>query len=94
MNNLTKEEKEILESFEKGEWRSKGNINQRKKLLQEYARNTLKKDKRVNIKISENDLEAIKMIALEEGIPYQTLIVSILHKYVSGKLIEESRDKL
>ena len=91
MNNLTEEEKDILKSFEKGEWHSKGNIEKRKKELQEYAQNTLKKNKRINIKISENDLEAIKIMALEEGIPYQILIASILHKYISGKLTEGSR---
>lgn len=91
MNNLTEEEKDIVESFEKGEWHSKGNIEQRKKELQEYAQHTLKKSKRVNIKISENDLEAIKIMALEEGIPYQILIASILHKYLSGKLTEGNR---
>ena len=48
MNHLTKEEKDILESFEKGEWRSKGNLEERKKQLQQYARNTLKKSKRTN----------------------------------------------
>jgi predicted DNA binding CopG/RHH family protein len=91
MNNLTEEEKDILESFEKGEWHSKGNIEQRKKELQEYAQNTLKKGKRINIKISENDLEAIKIMALDEGIPFKILIASIVHKYVSGKLIEGSK---
>ncbi len=65
MNNLSEEEKEMLESFEKGEWHSRGNLDGRKKQLQEYARNTCKKDKSITIKISENDLEAIKTIALE-----------------------------
>jgi predicted DNA binding CopG/RHH family protein len=57
---------------------------------QEYARATFKKDRRVNIRISSKDLEGIQTRALEEGIPYQTLIASVLHKYVSGRLVERS----
>ena len=53
---LTKEEKEILDSFEKGEWVPVANLSKRKKELAEYARNTLRKDKRLNIRISERDL--------------------------------------
>ncbi len=85
MDNLSQEESEILESFEKGEWHSKGNLGERKKELQEYARNTFKK-KRIDIVISEKDLEIIHTMALEEGIPYQILISNVLHKYVSGRL--------
>jgi predicted DNA binding CopG/RHH family protein len=83
---LNKEEKEILESFEKGEWvESKISSKERKK-LQEYARATLRKDKRVNIRISERDLTELQKKAIEEGLPYQTFISSILHKYVNGRL--------
>ena len=53
-----------------------------------YAEATFKKDRRINIRISQKDLDAIQMRALEEGIPYQTLIASVLHKYLSGRLIE------
>jgi predicted DNA binding CopG/RHH family protein len=55
---------------------------------QEYARNTLKRDKRVNIRISSRDLEAIQTRAVEDGIPYQTLMASVLHRFVAGRLKE------
>lgn len=83
-DNLTKEEKEILKSFEKGEWTSVAKPEKRKSQLKEYAKNTIRKDKRVNIRISERDLSELKRIALREGLPYQTLISSILHKFVNG----------
>ena len=57
----------------------------------EYARATFKKDMRVNIRISKKDLVALQSRALEEGIPYQTLIGSILHKYADGRLVERGR---
>ncbi len=84
MNNLDKDEKELLDSFEKDEWQSVPNISKRKAELKEYARATIRKDKRVNIRISERDLKELQRIALREGLPYQTLISSILHKYVNG----------
>ena len=83
---LSKEEKEILESFEKGEWTPVENLSERKKALAEYARNTLKKDKRLNIRISERDLIELQRKAVEEGLPYQTYVSSIIHKFVSGNM--------
>lgn len=82
---LTKEEKEILKDFEAGEFKSVL-TPKRKKYLQAIAEETFKKDKRINIRISSRDLESLQRRALEEGIPYQTLVSSILHKYVSGGL--------
>ena len=58
---------------------------------QEYARKTLKKDKRVNIRISSKDLDEIQALAIERGIPYQTLMTSILHRYVHGSLIDKQK---
>ena len=84
MNNLDKYEKEILNSFEKNEWKSVPNLSKRKSELQESARATIRKNKRVNIRISERDLKELQRIAFREGLPYQTLISSILHKYVNG----------
>ncbi len=84
MNNLDKDEKELLDSFEKDEWQSVPNISKRKAELKEYARATIRKDRRVNIRISERDLKELQRMALREGLPYQTLISSILHKYVNG----------
>ncbi len=83
--NLSKEEKEILKDFEAGEFKSVL-TPKRKKMLQAIAEETFKKDKRINIRISSRDLELLQRRALEEGIPYQTLVSSVLHKYVSGGL--------
>ncbi|OQX95029.1 antitoxin [candidate division KSB1 bacterium 4572_119] len=90
MNNLTNEERDILESFERGEWKSVPNIEKRKEDLKQYSRATLRKDKRVNIRISERDLKELQRKAVHEGLPYQTFISSILHKFVNGNLLEHS----
>ena len=86
---LTKQEKEILASFEKGELVPVADLSRRKKDLMRYARNTLKKDKRLNIRISERDLLELQRQAIREGLPYQTFVSSILHKYVNGRLVEK-----
>lgn len=85
---LDEEEKEILESYERGEWIPVKNLKEEIKKHQEYARNTLKKDKRVNIRISAKVLEDIQTKAVEDGIPYQTLMSSVLHKFATGRLME------
>jgi predicted DNA binding CopG/RHH family protein len=88
---LDNEEKNILGSYELGEWKSVMNQKKEIKKLSEYARNTIKKDKRINIRMSSKDLDQVQVIAAQEGVPYQTFISSILHKYVSGYLIEKKR---
>jgi predicted DNA binding CopG/RHH family protein len=88
MKNLDSEEKELLESYDRDEWQSVSDIKTESDRYRRYASATYKKDKRVNIRMSEKDLVAIQKKALEEGIPYQTLISSILHKYISGRLTE------
>ncbi|MDP2800057.1 MAG: antitoxin [Deltaproteobacteria bacterium] len=88
---LDAEEKDILESYEREEWRTVKNQKQEIIKLREYAKNTLKKDKRINIRMSSKDLDQVQVIAAQEGIPYQTLISSIIHKYVSGYLTEKKR---
>jgi len=90
MAKLDKYETEIESSFEKGEWKSVKNLSGEKKKYQQMAKLTLKKDKRINIRISEKDLEDIQRKAVVEGLPYQTLISSIIHKYNNG-LLRESR---
>jgi len=85
---LTEEEKQLLESFEKGEWVPVKNLSKRKKELTLYARNTLRKDKRLNIRISERDLNELQRKAVVGGLPYQTYVSSIIHKFVNGKLID------
>ena len=89
---LDKEEKKLLKAYEAGEFKSVL-TPARKKQIQEAASSTFKKDKRINIRISSRDLEAIQKRALVEGIPYQTLVSSILHKYVSGSLRDVTSNK-
>ena len=81
---LDKNEKELLTSFERGEWKSVKDLSNAKKHYQEVARETLRKDKRMNIRLSQKDLEGIQAKAAREGMPYQTLISSIIHKFVVG----------
>ena len=83
------EEQEILQSLERDEWRPVGNQEAERERYRGYARETFKKDARVNIRISRKDLESIQKKALEEGIPYQTLMASVLHKYLNGRLVEK-----
>ena len=90
MANLDQEERELLGSFERDEWRSVAEREAELQRYREYARDPFKKDKRVNIRISTRDLEALQKRAREEGIPYQTLMASVLHKYVDGRLVEKS----
>ena len=89
--NLNKEEKDILDSFERGEWKSVPNVKAEIEKHRKYARKTLKKDKRVNIRIPSKVLEELQAIAIEDGIPYQTLMSSILHRYVTGRLVDRTR---
>ena len=88
MTELDKEERDMLESFERDEWVPVADRQGENERFRGYAEATFKKDRRINIRISQKDLDAIQMRALEEGIPYQTLIASVLHKYLSGRLIE------
>ncbi len=74
-----------------GEWVPVKSKKQEIKKLQQYARNTLAKDKRINIRMSSKDLDQVQIIAAQEGIPYQTLVSSIIHRYVSGYLVEKKR---
>jgi predicted DNA binding CopG/RHH family protein len=88
MSELKKDEKELLESVEAGEWRSVPDREAEVTRYREYAATTFKKDRRINIRISSKDLNALQKRALREGIPYQTLVASVLHKYVSGQFRE------
>ena len=85
-----KYEEDILASFERGEWNSVSNLKDEIARYAASAAATLTKDKRINIRLSSRDLEDVQTRAAEEGMPYQTLIASVLHKYVSGRLIETS----
>lgn len=83
------EDKEILEAYERGTFKSIPNIKKEIARYREYAKSTLRKNKRINIRISEIDIVHIQRKAVENGLPYQTLISSVLHKYADGNLIEK-----
>ena len=85
---LEPEEQQILQDFERGEFKRVSNFPKEMEELEEAARRTFLKDKRINIRISSRDLEQIQKRAAREGIPYQTFISSSLHKLVSGRLKE------
>jgi len=87
---IDQEEKDLMESIEREEWQPVKNINQDKKKAMAAARNTLKKDKRINLRLTQKDYHQIQIKAIEEGIPYQTLISSIIHKYLNGSLAPRS----
>ena len=84
--DLDAEEQTLSDSFNQGEWKSVGNLKEEKSKARLAAANYLRKSARINIRISEIDLEHIKKLAAFEGLPYQTLIASILHKYAAGHL--------
>ena len=83
-------ETEILRAFEEGKLKSVATKAELER-LKAAARATAIKDRRVNIRLSSIDLSDIQAKALEEGVPYQTLIASVLHKYVTGRLAEQER---
>ncbi|NQU66240.1 MAG: antitoxin [SAR324 cluster bacterium] len=87
-NKLDTEEQEILDAFEHGKLKSIPNSQTEIKLAQQAARNTFNKNKRVNLRLTERDFELAHVKALKEGLPYQTLLASIIHKYLTGQLIE------
>lgn len=91
MNDERQLEQEILASFERGEWKPVRNQKREIARLRASAEATLLKNRRVNIRISARDLEGLQARAAEEGVPYQTLMSSVLHKFVSGRLVEPQR---
>ncbi len=88
MAKLKKDEKGIARSYERGEWKSVGNRKAETRRYQSYAREALQKSKRVNIRLSPQDLEGLQQRAIEEGLPYQTLMASVIHKFVTGRLVD------
>lgn len=77
---LDKEEQEILDSVERGEWKPVKNLAAEKRRLRQIARNTLNKTRNINLRLSERDLQKLKAKAIKEGLPYQTLASSVLHR--------------
>ena len=87
---IDKDEREILDSVERDEWKTIPEVEKETKRYQKYARAAFRKDKRINIRISEKDLIRLQRRAVKEGLPYQTFISSILHKFISGQFMEKS----
>jgi len=98
-NDLLKEtrgntkEKEILEAFEKGTLKQSENVVRDIRQHKAVAEATFKKDARINIRLSSRDLRSLQTRALREGMPYQTLVSSVLHKFVDGQLVDKAANK-
>lgn len=88
MSKLTAEEQEILEASDAGKLKRVKKAAKEIERHRSYAEATFKKDARIDIRLSSRDLRALQTRALQEGIPYQTLVASVLHKYVDGQLVE------
>ena len=88
-DRLNSEERDIVEKFERGELRSARGAEREMKTALQAARNTFHKTRRVNLRVTERDFNLAHARAREEGIPYQTLLSSVIHKYLSGRLVEK-----
>ena len=84
MIDLDEYETDILQSVEHGEWKSRGNIDERMKELQSYVKN--QKKKAISIRVGENDIYELKKKALESGVPYQNIIQMLIHQFASNKI--------
>lgn len=83
-------EKEIFDAFEQGTLNSVADLKNEMADAREAAKNTFNKNKRVNLRMTEQDFDLAHIRALEDGIPYQTLLSSIIHKYLTGRLVEKA----
>ena len=88
-DKLSAEERDILDRFERGDLRSAAGLEREAEVARQAARNTFNKTKRVNLRVTERDFSLAHARAREEGIPYQTLLSSVIHKYLSGRLTEK-----
>ena len=88
-NELVSEERDILERFERDEIRPAPDAEREIDLARQAARNTFNKTRRVNLRMTERDFNLAHSRAREEGLPYQTLLSSVIHKYLSGRLTEK-----
>ncbi len=86
---LTKYEKDVLKAVDSGQLKSIPHLRSRIKILQKHAREDMKKDKRVNLRLSRTILEGFRHRSIKEGIPYQTLMTSVLYKFIAGSLTEK-----
>lgn len=85
---LDNEEQELLESVERGEWKTVENAEEEAAFAKEAAANSLRKDERVTLRLSSIDLDRLKQKAAYKGLPYQTFIASVLHEYAAGHFTE------
>ena len=86
------EEKQLIAAYERGEFRPVKDQKGARQTAIQAARRYMRKDARINIRLSTADLEMLKQRAVEEGLPYQTLIASVLHKFVSGRVVADKRE--
>lgn len=89
-NPIDQEERDLMESLQSDDWKTVKDLDKEKKAAVLAAKNTLKKDKRINLRLTQKDYHDIQIKAVEEGIPYQTLISSIIHKYLNGSLAQRN----
>lgn len=89
-DKLSAEERDILNRFERGELRSAPDAKRQMETARQAARNTFNKTRRVNLRVTERDFLLAHSRAREEGMPYQTLLSSVIHKYLSGRLTEKA----
>jgi len=88
-DQLNREEREILEKFDRGELRPVTGVEGEMATARQAARSTFRKTRRVNLRVTERDFNLAHARAREEGMPYQTLLASVIHKYLAGRLVEE-----
>ncbi len=93
MIKLDSEEKEILKAFDAGKLKKSRGAKKQIEQHKAVAEATFKKDARINIRLSSRDLRSLQARALKEGMPYQTLVSSVLHKFIDGQLIDKPANK-
>jgi predicted DNA binding CopG/RHH family protein len=93
MNELDIEEQEILQAFESGNLKKSRHVKSQIEKHRVIAEATFKKDAGINIRLSSRDLRSLQARVFMEGMPYQTLVSSVLHKYIDGRLIEKPANK-
>lgn len=85
---LDKEEQALVKSLQKGKWHSVSDLENYKIHLQKVAKNTINKTERINLRLTPKDVKEARVKGVEEGVPYQTLLASVIHKYLKGELID------
>ena len=93
MKYYNREERELIETIEGEDWTEVDNMTEAIEEARRIAQATTAKSERMNIRMSEKDIKALKARAIEEGLPYQSLVSSVLHKYVSGQLVDKQKTR-